>query len=121
VEELLRRHSFVNLPRLVAKDTEFAGVQLRRGDSVVLSLPLASRDPDAYGNAATVDFDRDDVRHYAFGMGPHRCIGSHLARLELRIAFEEWHARIPDYRLDGEGGSYAGSVMGATNLPLRWA
>jgi cytochrome P450 len=121
VEELLRRHSFVNLPRLVARDAEFAGVQLRRGDSVVLSLPLASRDPDAYAGGAEVDFDRDDVRHYAFGLGPHRCIGSHLARLELRIAFEEWHAAIPDYRLDGEVGSYAGSVMGATNLPLRWS
>jgi cytochrome P450 len=120
VEELLRRHSFVNLPRLVARDAEFAGVHLRRGDPVLISLPLASRDPEAYGNAAAVDFDRDDVRHYAFGMGPHRCIGSHLARLELRIAMEEWHARIPDYRLDGEVGSYAGSVMGATNLPLRW-
>jgi cytochrome P450 len=121
VEELLRRHSFVNLPRIVARDTEFAGVGLRRGDPVIISLPLASRDPDAYGNAATVDFDRDDVRHYAFGLGPHRCIGSHLARLELRIAMEEWHAVIPDYRLDGEVGSYSGSVMGATNLPLRWA
>jgi cytochrome P450 len=121
VEELLRRHSFVNLPRLVARDASFAGVELRRGDPVMISLPLASRDPEAYGNAAAVDFDRDDVRHYAFGLGPHRCIGSHLARLELRIAMEEWHARIPDYRLDGEVGSYAGSVMGATNLPLRWS
>jgi cytochrome P450 len=121
VEELLRRHSFVNLPRIVARDAEFAGVHVKTGDPVVISLPLASRDPDAYGNAAAVDFARDDVRHYAFGMGPHRCIGSHLARLEMRIAFEEWHARIPDYRLDGEVGSYAGSVMGITSLPLRWA
>jgi cytochrome P450 len=121
VEELLRRHSFVNLPRLVARDEEFAGVQLKRNDPVIISLPLASRDPDAYGNSAEVDFDRDDVRHYAFGLGPHRCIGSHLARLELRIAFEEWHKAVPDYRLDGEVGSYAGSVMGATNLPLRWS
>jgi cytochrome P450 len=121
VEELLRRHSFVNLPRIVAQDFEFAGVQLKRGDSCVVSLPLASRDPDAYGNAASVDFERDDVRHYAFGLGPHRCIGSHLARLEMRIAFEEWHARIPDYELAGEVGSYAGTVMGVTTLPLRWS
>ena len=120
VEELLRRHSFVNLPRIVAQDCEFAGVQLKRGDACVVSLPLASRDPEAYGNAASVDFERDDVRHYAFGLGPHRCIGSHLARLEMRIAFEEWHARIPDYELAGEVGSYAGTVMGVTTLPLRW-
>jgi cytochrome P450 len=120
VEELLRRHSFVNLPRRVAADMEFAGVQMREGDSCVLSLPLASRDPDAYGDAAAVDLDRADVRHYAFGLGPHRCLGSHLARLEMRIALEEWHARIPDYRLDGPVESYAGSVMGVTTLPLRW-
>jgi len=120
VEELLRRHSFVNLPRIVKQDTTFAGVDLKRGDAVMVSLPLASRDPEAYGNAASVDFERDDVRHYAFGMGPHRCIGSHLARLEMRIALEEWHARIPDYALDGPVESYAGSVMGVTSLPLRW-
>jgi len=93
---------------------------MREGDACLLSLPLASRDPDAFGDAAAVDLDRADVRHYAFGLGPHRCLGSHLARLEMRIAFEEWHARIPDYRLDGDVGSYAGSVMGVTTLPLRW-
>ncbi len=120
VEELLRRHSFLNLPRIVARDVEFAGVRLRRGDPVVLSLALASRDPEEYRDAAAVDFDRDDVRHYAFGLGPHRCIGSHLARLELRVAMQEWHSRIPDYVLDGEVEGYAGLVMGATNLPLRW-
>jgi cytochrome P450 len=120
VEELLRRHSFVNLPRIVKQDTTFAGVDLKRGDSVIVSLPLASRDPEAYGNAASVDFERDDVRHYALGLGPNCCIGSHLARLEMRISLEEWHARIPDYELDGAVESYAGSVMGVTSLPLRW-
>jgi cytochrome P450 len=93
---------------------------MKAGDPCVLSLPLASRDPDAYGDAAAVDLDRADVRHYAFGLGPHRCLGSHLARLEMRIALDEWHARIPDYRLDGDVGSYAGSVMGVSTLPLRW-
>jgi cytochrome P450 len=122
VEELLRRHSFVNLPRLVARDVEFAGVELRKGDPVVLSLPMASRDPDEYDDAVAVRLDREGGggRHYAFGLGPHRCLGSHLARLEMRMALDEWHARIPDYRLDGDPGAYAGTVMGVTDLPLRW-
>jgi cytochrome P450 len=120
-EELLRRHSFVNLPRVVARDTEFDGVTLKRGDPVVLALAMASRDPQEYHDASNVDFGRDGNRHYAFGVGPHRCLGSHLARLEMQLALEEWHARIPDYSLDGDVESYAGTVMGVTSLPLRWA
>jgi cytochrome P450 len=120
VEELLRRHSFVNLPRQVRTDAEFAGVQVRKGDLAILSLPLASRDPSEYDDALNVHLDRVVNRHYAFGAGPHRCVGSHLARIEMRVALEEWHARIPDYRLDGPATSYAGSVMGVTTLPLRW-
>jgi cytochrome P450 len=120
VEELLRRHSFVNLPRVVAVDAEFAGVSLRRGDPVVLSLAMASRDPAEFDDATGVHLDRDANRHFAFGMGPHRCLGSHLARLEMRVALEEWHKRIPDYRLDGDVGAYAGTGMGVTTLPLAW-
>jgi cytochrome P450 len=120
VEELLRRHSFLNLPRLVTRDTEFAGVALRAGDAVILATPLASRDPDEYDDPATVRLDRPPSRHYAFGLGPHRCLGSHLARLELRIALEEWHARIPDYELAGDVTAYGGIVMGVASLPLRW-
>lgn len=120
VEELLRRHSFVSPPRLVAKDCEYAGVQLRRGDPVVVSLPLASRDPSTCPHATSVDLERADVRHPAFGLGPHRCLGSHLARLEMRIALEEWHAVIPDYSLAGDVEAYSGVVMGLSTLPLRW-
>lgn len=120
VEELLRRHSFINLPRAVARDVEFAGVSLRAGDPVLIPLALASRDPAEYPRAEDVELTRDGPRHYAFGLGPHRCIGSHLARLEMRVALDEWHTRIPDYRLAGEASAYAGTVMGLTSLPLAW-
>jgi cytochrome P450 len=120
VEELLRRHSFVNLPRVVARDAEFAGVQLKKGDPVVLSLAMASRDPQDYDDPTSVHLERGTKRHFAFGLGPHLCLGNHLARVEMRIALEEWHARIPDYELDGNAGAYAGVVMGVTSLPLRW-
>jgi cytochrome P450 len=121
VEEMLRQHSFVNLPRIVANDMEFAGVQLRKGDPVVLATALASRDPEEHEDATGVHIDRKSVRHYAFGAGPHRCLGSHLARLEMRVMLEEWHRRIPDYRVDGEIPAYGGTVMGVSSLPLRWA
>jgi len=120
VEELLRRHSFVNLPRRVRHDGEFAGVQLRAGDSVIMSLPMASRDPEEFPDPLDVHFDRPANRHYAFGAGPHRCVGSHLARVEMRVALDEWHKRIPDYRLDGPPTAYGGGVMGVSSLPLRW-
>jgi cytochrome P450 len=120
VEELLRRHSFVSPPRLVKRDAEFAGVSVRKGDPVIVSLPLASRDPSTCPHATSVDLAREDVRHPAFGLGPHRCLGSHLARLEMRVALEEWHRAIPDYSLDGDVSAYSGVVMGLTTLPLRW-
>lgn len=120
VEELLRRHAFVNLPRRVRRDVEFAGVSLKAGDRVLLSLPLASRDTAAFDDATEVRLDRRHNRHVAFGAGPHRCLGSHLARLELRLALEEWHARIPEYRLEGEAVAYAGPVMGVSRLQLGW-
>jgi cytochrome P450 len=120
VEELLRRNSFVNLTRDVRHDLELAGVQMRKGDTVLASLVLAGRDPLAYPDPTDVQLERLDVRHYAFGGGPHRCAGSHLARLEMKIFFEEWHARIPDYELAGPAIGYSGTVMGAKHLPLRW-
>jgi cytochrome P450 len=121
VEEMLRRHSFVNLPRVVRRDAEFAGVQVKAGDRAIMSLPMASRDPEAFDDPTSVHLERADNRHCAFGAGPHRCLGSHLARIEMRVALDEWHARIPDYRLDGEVTGYGGIAMGVTSLPLRWS
>ncbi len=105
VDELLRYYSIVIMSRKVTEDTEAYGCPMRAGDRVIVPLASADRDPAAFPDAGTFIVDRFPNRHLAFGVGPHRCIGSHLARLEMRIALEEWHRRIPDYRLIGDGPS----------------
>lgn len=100
VEEFLRAFAFVAPGRTATQDIEFRGVQFAAGDMVHLPLCGATRDPAHVDSPTQVDFDRDVNNHIAFGLGPHRCLGSHLARRELRIALEEWHLRIPSYRLD---------------------
>jgi cytochrome P450 len=120
IEELIRVHSFVNDARTVREDTEFAGVQMRKGDRVMLHGGAANRDPREFPNPLEVDFDRSPNRHIAFAAGPHRCVGSHLARLELRISMEEWHRRIPDYTITDEAAirMHCGGVAGLDSLPL---
>ena len=123
VEELLRAHSIVNPARTVTGgDRKFAGVCLRDGDRVLVSTVMANRDPAAFADPAEVRFDRAENRHLAFGAGPHRCLGSHLARAELRIALEEFHRRIPDYRIaDGAViAAHGGGAMGVDHLPVVW-
>jgi cytochrome P450 len=93
------------------------------GDTVLLMLGSANTDTDEFGEAAD-DFDpgRDGNRHLAFGAGPHRCLGSHLARMELRVALEEWHRRIPDYELvPGTELAYSPGIREVAELPLRFA
>lgn len=103
VEELLRHQTPVMmLPRIVTEDTEVDGVAIQAGDSVTLLIGAANVDEAEFDDAEEVKFDRDANRHLAFGGGPHRCLGSHLARLELRVALEEFHRRVPDYRLSPE-------------------
>jgi cytochrome P450 len=123
VEELLRYYSFTNIPRTVRQDVEFAGVTMRAGDRLLLCNSLASRDPAEIDRPGEVDFDRQGIRHAAFGMGPHRCLGSHLARLEMRVALEEWHAVIPDYRVvpDSELRLWGGTNMAIQHLPVTWS
>jgi cytochrome P450 len=122
VEETLRVYSIVTTNRIVTRDVEFAGCPMKAGDRVLLSIPAADRDPLQFPNADTFDVDRADNRHIAFAAGPHRCLGSHLARLELRIAVEEWHRRIPEYKLgdDADVTFHIGGVAGVDTLPLVW-
>jgi cytochrome P450 len=122
VEELLRVYPIVNTPREVSIETEIAGCPVRPGDFVMISYPSAGRDESAYADARTVDFDRAGMSHLTFGAGPHRCLGSHLARHELVVAYEEWHKRIPEYRL-AQGVEFTeatGGMMALNALPLRW-
>jgi cytochrome P450 len=122
VEELLRAYAIVLPGRKVTRDVEFSGCPMKAGDMVMLPINAATRDPRAFADAGVVDFDRRPNNHLAFGLGPHRCLGSHLARQELQIALAEWHARIPDYRIpDGVSAiEHADQVLGLDTLPLTW-
>ena len=99
VEELLRFESIATPGRLIVRDVEVRGCQLRTGEMVMLPLGSAGRDEAVFDDPDEVRFDRTGIDHLAFGLGRHRCIGMHLARAELRIALEEIHRRLPRYRL----------------------
>jgi cytochrome P450 len=120
IEELLRAYSPVTMARLVTGDIEFAGCAMRAGDKVLLNFPAANRDPEAFEDADRVILDRELNRHVAFGSGIHRCAGSNLARMELRVALEEWLRRIPTFRLaEGEEVTWAGGqVRGPRRLAV---
>jgi cytochrome P450 len=122
LEELLRLHSIVSMTRRVTCDIEFEGYPLRTGDMVLLPTWSAGRDEAAFDHPLEADFKRESVRHLAFGAGPHRCLGSHLARLEMTVALEELLARMPDIHLDPVGEvKYHGGVLGVDELPIRYS
>jgi cytochrome P450 len=122
VEELLRAYSIIVNERIVMRDVEFAGCPMKAGDRVALPTAAAGRDPSAFPDPDTIDLWRDPNRHLAFGAGPHKCVGAHLARLELRIMLEEWHRRLPEYHIAPEGTvrQHAGVSAGIDYLPLQW-
>jgi cytochrome P450 len=120
-EEFLRYYSFVTPGRKVMADTEIAGCPVQAGQMVLLPLVSANRDPREFEDADKVIIDREVNRHIAFGAGPHRCLGSHLAREELNIAMSMWHERIPEYRIaPGADVIEHGGQMGIGSLPLVW-
>ncbi len=122
VEELMRAYSIVTPVRVVTRDIEFAGCPMKAGDRVLLPTLSANRD-DEFPDGTSVDLGRSVNRHVAFGAGPHRCLGSHLARMELRIALEEWHARIPNYSVapGAQLKQHVAGVAGYDVLPLVWS
>jgi cytochrome P450 len=121
VEEFLRAYAPVTMARMVAKDFEMDGCPMREGDWVLLPFPSANRDPAMFPDADRVVIDRAENRHSAFGLGIHRCIGSNLARMELRVALEEWMARYPEFELTDPGAVMwsAGQVRGPRTIPVR--
>jgi cytochrome P450 len=120
VEELLRWESPVGgIMRVAAKDTEFFGCPIRKGDMVNISLGSVDTDEAALPDAYTVRFDREVNPHLAFGGGVHQCLGSHLARLELRVALREWHQRIPEYAVkEGHELVYTPAIRSLDTFPM---
>jgi cytochrome P450 len=99
IEELLRMYAPVTMARIVDHDVEFQGCPMKAGDRVLMAFPAANRDPRQFENPDEVILDREHNRHVAFGSGIHRCAGSNLARLEVRVALQTWLERIPEFEL----------------------
>ena len=112
VEELLRAYSPVTMARIVDRDTEFQGCPMKAGDRILMAFPAANRDPRQFEHPDEVVLDREHNRHVAFGSGIHRCAGSNLARLELRVALQVWLERIPKFSLvDPAAVTWAGGQV----------
>lgn len=120
VEELLRWETPVpGVARVATEAMDLDGVRVEAGDHVMVCIGSANTDESAIERAGHIDFDREANRHYAFGGGIHRCLGSHLARRELRVALREWHRRIPNYHIpDGAELQWAPLLRQVEHLPL---
>jgi cytochrome P450 len=121
VEEFLRAYAPVTMARLVKEDISFGGVEMKAEDWVLLPFPAANRDPERFERADEVLIDREVNRHAAFGLGIHRCVGSHLARMELRVALDVWLDRVPEFSLADPAAVRwsTGQIRGPRALPLR--
>ena len=122
IEELLRWETPVMMvSRVAVQDTELAGCPVRQGDHAIVVIGSANTDEAEFPDAHEVRFDREVNRHIAFGGGIHRCLGSHLARLELRVALREWHKRIPDYEVETDHTLvYTTGIRSIEHFPLRF-
>jgi cytochrome P450 len=121
MEEFLRAYAPVTMARLVKEDMHWRGADMKADDWILLSFPAANRDPAQFDRADEVIIDREVNRHVAFGLGIHRCIGSHLARMELRVALQTWLERIPRFSLADPCAVRwsAGQIRGPRTLPIR--
>ena len=121
VNELMRAYAAVAMIRTCAKETEVCGVTMRPGDKVLLPTYLAGRDPEVFDNPDEIILDRKP-RHVSFGYGPHLCVGMHLARLEMKIALEEFLGIVPEFGLPPgvKIESYLAAIIQPVALPLAW-
>jgi cytochrome P450 len=122
VEELLRWETPVmGVVRASVEDTSLGGCPVKKGDQVMIMIGSANTEEGEFEDADTVRFDREANRHIAFGGGIHRCLGSHLARLELRVALREWHRRIPEYSVEPDHTLvYTGGIRSIDYFPMRF-
>ena len=120
IEELLRYETpVVAVPRMATRDTELSGCPIPAGQLVTLLIGSGNTDDEEFGDGDAVRFDRDPNRHQAFGGGIHRCLGSHLARQELRVALREWHRRHAEYAVKpGAELSYTAGIRSIDTFPM---
>jgi cytochrome P450 len=123
IEELLRWETPVmGVARVAVQETELGGCPIQKGAQVMIMLGSANTDEAEFEDADVVRFDREVNRHLAFGGGIHRCLGSHLARMELRVALREWHRRIPEYSVeDGHTLVYTPAIRSIEHFPMRFS
>jgi cytochrome P450 len=118
----MRRFPISTLVRVVTRDHQYKGIQFREGDLVLMQTSAHSVDDRLFDQPLAVDFERKVVFHGTFGSGAHRCIGSMLARIEVRVFLEEWLKRIPDFRLK-PGQTLRvepGMVLAMPRLDIEW-
>lgn len=121
-EELLRRYSFTIPMRRVARDTELGGFKLKEGEWLALYLPGADLDEREFARPEEFDMHRENKAHVAFGAGAHRCLGAHLARVELQVLYQQMLKRLPPFRLDPDRPAvfHSGNIIAVDSLPIRW-
>ena len=122
IEELLRFYSPVTMARYVAEDTEYAGCPMKKGDKILMAFPAGNRDPEHFDRPDEFIIDRLRNRHFAFGSGIHRCLGSNLARMEIKVALETFLERVPTFRLsDPDAVTWTGGqVRGPRCVPITF-
>lgn len=122
IEELMRVHGVAGTERGVTQDMDYHGVAFKAGDRLVFPAHIYGLDDQVVEDPFRVDFDRPVSSHLVFGSGPHRCVGSHLARLEMRVFIEEWVKRIPTFSVDAPGDlpTRGGLVWSPVAVPLVW-
>jgi len=122
VEEMLRRYSFALPMRRVAKETQFGGWTMKEGEWVMLHYAGADLDPREFEGSGQFEMERENNVHLAFGAGVHRCLGSHLARIELQVLYAEVLSRLPKFRLDPDKPAtfHSGNIIAIDSLPIRW-
>ncbi len=122
VEELLRRYSFTVPVRMIPKEVELAGAHMLPGDTAKLFLPWFGLDSNEFPSPEKYDLDRESNVQVAFGVGPHRCLGSHLARVELQVRYEAILEGLPEIRLGSDHPPvfHGGHVVGIERMHLAW-
>jgi cytochrome P450 len=122
IEEMLRWETPVmGIARVAVQDTEVGGCPVHTGDQIMIMIGSANTDESEFPDGDVVRWDRDVNPHIAFGGGIHRCLGSHLARMELRVALREWHKRIPEYEVEpGHTLMYTPGIRSIDDFPMRF-